>query len=70
MKTALITGASRGIGAAIAEKLNKKEWSKFFNFVLTINDIEKEVFKIEINNFKKTNNQDLLKLINIVQNIS
>ena len=54
----------------LAEKLNKREWSKFFNFILTINDIEKEVFKIEINNFKKTNNDDLLKLVNIVQNIS
>ena len=54
----------------LAEKLNKKEWLKFFNFVLTINNIEKEVFKIEINNFKKTNNKDLLKLVNIVQNIS
>ena len=54
----------------LAEKLNKKEWLKFFNFVLTINDIEKEVFKLEINNFKKTNNKDLLKLVNIVQNIS
>jgi len=54
----------------LAEKLNKKEWLKFFNFVLTINNIEKEVFKIEINNFKKTNNKDLLKLVNMVQNIS
>ena len=54
----------------LSEKLNKKEWLKFFNFVLTINYIEKEVFKIEINNFKKTNNNDLLKLVNIVQNIS
>ena len=54
----------------LAKKLNKKEWLKFFNFVLTINDIKKEVFEIEINNFKKTNNKDLLKLINIVQNIS
>ena len=54
----------------LAEKLNKKEWLKFFNFVLTLSDIEKEVFKIEINNFKKTNNKDLLKLVNIVQNIS
>ena len=54
----------------LAEKLNKKEWLKFFNFVLTINDITKEVFNIEINNFKKTNNKDLLKLVNIVQNIS
>ena len=53
----------------LSEKLNKKEWLKFFNFVLTINYIEKEVFKIEINNFKKTKNKDLLKLINIIQNI-
>ena len=54
----------------LSEKLNKKEWLKFFNFVLTINYIEKEVFKIEINNFKKTNNKELLKLVNIVENIS
>ena len=54
----------------LAEKLNRKEWLKFLKFILTINSIKKEVFKIEINNFKKTNNKDLLKLVNIVQNIS
>ena len=54
----------------LAEKLNRKEWLEFLKFILTINGIEKEVFKIEINNFKKTNNKDLLKLVNMVQNIS
>jgi len=54
----------------LARKLNKKEWLKFFNFVLSINNIEKEVFEIQITNFKKTKNKDLLKLINIIQNIS
>ncbi len=54
----------------LAQKLNKKEWLKFFKFVLSINNIEKEVFEIEIKNFKKTKNKDLLKLVNIIQNIS
>ena len=54
----------------IAKKLNKTEWLKLFNFILSINDIEKEVFEININNFKKTKNKDLLKLVNIIQNIS
>ena len=54
----------------LAQKLNKKEWLQFFNFILSINDIEKEVFKIEINNFKSTKNKDLLKLVNIIQKIS
>ena len=53
----------------LAQKLNKKEWLHFFDFILSINDIEKEVLKIEINNFKKTKNKDLLKLINIFQSI-
>ncbi len=54
----------------LAEKLNKKEWLKFLNFVLSINNIKKDDFKIQITNFKKTENKDLLKLINIIQNIS
>jgi len=53
----------------LAKKLNKKEWLQFFDFILSINDIEKEELEIEINNFKKTKNKDLLKLINIIQNI-
>ena len=53
----------------LAKKLNKKEWLKFINFILSINDIKKEVFEIKITNFKKTKNKDLLKLINIIQNI-
>ena len=54
----------------LAHKLNKKEWLSFFNFMLSINDIEKEVFETEINNFKSSKNRDLLKLVNIIQNIS
>ena len=54
----------------LAQKLNKKEWSQFFNFVLSINYIEKEVFEIEISNFKSTKDKDLLKLINIIHNLS
>ncbi len=48
----------------LAKKLNNKEWLQFFNFLLSINDIEKEVFDIEIKNF------DLLKLVNIIQNVN
>ncbi len=54
----------------LAKKLNKKEWLKFFNFLLSINDIEKEVFDIEIKNFKITKDSDLLKLVNIIKNIN
>ena len=54
----------------LAQKLDKKEWLKFFNFVLSINNIEKQVFEIQITNFKKTKNKDLLKLVNIIQNIN
>ena len=53
----------------LVEKLNKKEWLYFLNFVLSINSIEKEVFEIEIINFKSTKDRDLLKLVNIIQNI-
>ena len=53
----------------LAQKLNKKEWLQFLNFFLSINDIEKEVFDIEINNFKSTKNSDLLKLVNIIENL-
>ena len=28
----------------LAKKLNKKEWLKFINFLLSVNDIQKEVF--------------------------
>ena len=52
----------------LAKKLNKKEWLKLFNILLSINDIEKEVFDIEIKNFKSTKDSDLLKLINIIEN--
>ena len=54
----------------LAQKLDKKEWLSFFNFLLSVNNIEKEVFEIEIKNFKSSKNEDLLKLVNIIQNIS
>ena len=54
----------------LAQKLDKKEWLQFFKFILTINDIEKEDFEIELKNFKSTKIKDLSKLINIIQNIS
>ena len=54
----------------LAKKLNKKEWSQFFNFILSINNIEKEVFEIQISNFKSSKDKDLLKLINIIQNLN
>ncbi len=54
----------------LAQKLNKKEWLKFFNFVLSINNIENEDFEIQITNFKKTKDKDLLKLVKIIQNIN
>ena len=53
----------------LAKKLNKKEWLQFFKFILSITDIEKEDFEKKIINFKKTNDKDLLKLVNIIQNI-
>ena len=52
----------------LAEKLNKIEWLQFFNFILSNNNIGKEVFDIEIKIFKSTKDSDLLKLINIIQN--
>ncbi len=54
----------------LAKELNKKEWLQFFNFLLSINEIEKEVFDIEIKNFKSTKDSDLLKLVNIIKNVN
>ena len=54
----------------LAQKLNKKEWLQFLNFFLSNNDLEKEVFDIEIKNFKSTKDSDLLKLVNIIENIN
>ena len=54
----------------LVKKLNKKEWLKFFEFLLSINNIEKEVFEKEIISFKGTDDKDLLKLINIIHNLS
>ena len=54
----------------LAQKLNKNEWLDFFNFFLSINDMKKEVFDTEIKNFKKTKDNDLLKLVNIIENVN
>ena len=54
----------------LAQKLNKKEWLQFFNFFLSINDIEKEVIDMEIKNFKSTKDKDLLKLVIIIENVN
>ena len=54
----------------LTEKLDKKEWLKFLNFFLSINEMKKEVFDIEIKNFKNTKDSDLLKLVNIIQNVN
>ncbi len=54
----------------LAKKLNKREWLKFFNFLLSIDGIDKEVFDIEIKNFKNTKDSDLFKLVNIIQNVN
>ena len=54
----------------LAQKLNKKEWLQFFDFFLSINEIEKEVFDIEIKNFKNSKDKDLLKLIKIIENVN
>ena len=54
----------------LVEKLNKKEWLQLFNFYLSINDMEKKVFDIEIKNFKNTKDKDLLKLVNIIEKVN
>jgi len=54
----------------LSQKLNKKEWLKFFNFFLSANNIEKEVFDIELKNFKSIKDRGLLKLINIIENVN
>ena len=50
--------------------LNKIEWLQFLNFLLSINDMKKEIFDIEIKNFKRTEDSDLLKLVKIIENIN
>ncbi len=54
----------------LTENLDKKEWLQFLNFFLSINDMEKEVFDIEMKNFKRAKDRDLLKLVNIIQNVN
>ncbi len=54
----------------LAKKLNKEDWLQFLKFILTIHDIDEDIFKSKLNNFKKTKDYDLLKLINIIQSIS
>ena len=53
----------------LAKKLNKQEWLKFFNLILSINNIDKKAFDSKIKNFRSTKNNDLLKLINIIQKL-
>ena len=54
----------------LAKKLDKEDWLKFFKFILSMNNIEKEVFDIEIKNFKSTKDKDLLRLVNIIKNLN
>ncbi len=54
----------------LAKKLNKKEWLQFFNFILSVKNIKKEIFDFEIKNFKNTKDSDLLKLVTIIQNVN
>ena len=53
----------------LSQKLNKKEWLQFFKFFLSTNDITKEIFEIEIKNYKNSKDSDLLKLVSIIQNV-
>ncbi len=51
----------------LASKLNKTEWLDFFYLILSISEIDNEIFKNRLDDFKKTNDKDILKLINIIQ---
>ncbi len=54
----------------LAKKLKKKDWLEFFNFILSTNYIEKNIFEIKLKKFRSTKNKDLLKLINLIQNFN
>ena len=48
-------------------RLDKNEWSSFFNYFLEINSKDNKEIKDKINFFKKTKDKDLLKLINKIE---
>lgn len=51
----------------IAEKLNKREWIDFFNFYLLFNSHENDTFNKKLIIFKKSDDKDLIKLINKIE---
>ena len=52
----------------IAEKNKKDDWKNFISFLLSINLLELDDFLNKLNNFKKTNDINLLNLIEIIYN--
>ncbi len=54
----------------LAKKLNKKEWLRLFNFILSGNDTNNDFFKTEIKYFKSSKNKEIVKLINIIHKSS
>ena len=53
----------------LVQKLDKKEWYQFLNFILSINEIEFIDFETKIKYFKESKDKDLLRLVNLIQNI-
>ncbi len=47
----------------LSKQLKKNEWTEFLDFVLNISKIDEEKIYLNIINFKKTKDKDLLKLI-------
>ena len=52
----------------IAKKNEKDDWKNFISFLLNINLLELDDFLNKLNNFKKTNDINLLNLIEIIYN--
>lgn len=52
----------------IAEKNKMDDWKNFISFLLSINLLELDDFLNKLNNFKKTNDINLLNLIEIIYN--
>ena len=46
--------------------MNKLDWIDFLNYWSNNYNQEKNIIKKDINNYKKTNDKSLLKLINII----